>query len=342
MAANGLVRILGNAELAQQEQATRQAAQDRQAAPLIVGLAAHLHTLWEPARLAKKPIENRMLVSMRQRNGEYEADVLSAIQEQGGSQVYMMLTETKCRGAESWLRDILMDTGELPFDIAPPPLPDLNPETDQQVHEAFAKQVISTIQNTGTAPDPLMMEDLKEKAVQDVRQTIHELAEQKCNAMHIQIDEQFADGDLIGAFDEFLSDLTTYPNAWLKGPVVRRNRKLAWVQGEDGKYAPDVQEVLAPKYMRVDPYRIYPEPGLTRLEDGYIFEHHRLTRPELSELIGVPGYDDDAIREILSNMADSNLTNWLWSAEMSKAQLEQKFNTGMRKTEIADALEFWG
>ena len=32
--------------------------------------------------------------ALRQRNGEYEGDKLAAIQAQGGSEIYMMLTES--------------------------------------------------------------------------------------------------------------------------------------------------------------------------------------------------------------------------------------------------------
>ena len=84
---------------------------DAQNGPLLSGLAAHVRQCWDAARIAKKPLEDEMLRAMRQRNGEYEADKLRQIKTQGGSDVYMMLTEVKCRAAESWLRDILLDSG---------------------------------------------------------------------------------------------------------------------------------------------------------------------------------------------------------------------------------------
>ena len=44
-----------------------------------------------------------MLRALRQRNGDYEPEKLAQITRQGGSEIYMMLTEVKCRAAESWL-----------------------------------------------------------------------------------------------------------------------------------------------------------------------------------------------------------------------------------------------
>jgi|TARA_R110000823_G_scaffold175455_4_gene307981 hypothetical protein len=60
----------------------------------------------------------------------------------------------------------------------------------------------------------------------------------------------------------------------------------------------------------------------------------------LSELIGVPGYDDEAIRELLDV---GNGQSWINSdVNQEKDELERKHSTEQRPTEIYDALEFWG
>ena len=122
-----MLRVVGNADLqrAEQEQLDREVAA-RQNEPVILGLTAHLKTLWEAARIAREPLSHIMLRALRQRNGEYEADKFNAIRKQGGSEVYMMITEVKCRAAESWLRDILLDSGTPPWDLQPTPIPDLS------------------------------------------------------------------------------------------------------------------------------------------------------------------------------------------------------------------------
>ena len=113
-----VLQVVGNEELVKQEEAlTKQQLAERQNQPIILGLADHLRTCWDAARQAKKPIENIMLKALRQRNGEYEADKLAQINQQGGSDVYMMVTEVKCRAAESWLRDILLDQGSPPWGL---------------------------------------------------------------------------------------------------------------------------------------------------------------------------------------------------------------------------------
>lgn len=338
----GLVLIKSNAQLDAdaRAEALRQAEQTQQQ-PLLLGLAAHLNALFEPARESKKDIEDRMLRAMRQRKGEYEADKLAAIQKQGGSEVFMMVTETKCRGAESWLRDVLLDEGMIPFDIKPTPLPSIDPKDQKEIESRFANKVIQTIQQTGMAPGSEEYSMLRDTAEDDYKRELLDEATEKSERMKRKIDDQFVEGGLIDAIDMCIADLATYPNMWLKGPIVRRQRRLQWEQGAEG-YAPKVSEELVPVYMRVDPYRIYPEPGITTLDEGYLFEHHRLSRSDLAALKGVPGYDDNAISAVLESMTTGTCGSWLGANEEQKNQLENKYRTWGRPTEMADALEFWG
>jgi hypothetical protein len=336
----GLVIVKSNAQL-DADSAAEQAVRDadaRQQIPVLGGLASHVRKCWEAARDAKQPIERQMLKALRQRTGEYEPDKLNEIRKTGGSEIFMMLTETKCRGAESWLRDILLDEGMVPFDLKPTPIPDGPPDFEQKVTALVAQNVIQAIQG-GQQLDPLMMETFQEQALEDIRNKLVEDAADRAERMKRQIQDQFAEGGMVDGFNAFISDLATYPAAVLKGPTVRRTRQLDWAQSPDGSYAPKVVDKLIPTYSRVDPFRIYPEPGLTRLSEGYVIEHHRLSKADLSELIGVPGYDDGAIRAVLDEGSNSE---WLWSAEFIKAELENKFNIWRADSNKFDALEFWG
>lgn len=321
-------------ELIDKELAARQ--NDR----VILGLAAHLRLCWDAARQAKKPIETMMLRALRQRNGEYEADKLRQIHEQGGSDIYMMITEVKCRAAESWLRDILLDTGTPPWDLQPTPIPDLAPEQTAEVQNAFAAEVLRMVEDGGRAPSPDEMLELREMVAQDYRFRLLREADNRAQKMKLKISDQFAQGGWAESFNDFITDLVTYPCAFVKGPIVRRQRKLGWMQGADGRTIVKADEVIAPEYERVDPFRIYPEPGITSIDDGYIFEHHPLSRTELADLIGVPGYDEHAIRKVLDI---GNGSSWISEdVELAKDEQERKFHSFTRPTEIFDALEFWG
>jgi len=342
MAGLTFLRVVPNSELAKQEQAVADAElQARQNQPLILGLTAYLKECWEAARVSKRPIEDRMLKAMRQRNGEYEPEKLQAIRSQGGSEVYMMITDVKCRAAESWLRDILLDEGTPPWSMAPTPLPTLDPDTVQEIQDGFSQEVIKLIETTMQAPTPEELRELKEMVAQDYRFKILREAQNRTDGMIRKIKDQFAQGGWPEAFNDFITDLVTFPCAFVKGPIVRRQKVLKWeVDPQTGKTNPTAAEIIAPEYERVDPFHIYPEPGITNFNEGYLFEHHKMPRAELADLIGVPGYDDDAIRKVLEI---GNGQSWITdSYELAKDEEESKFYTEMRPTEVFDALEFWG
>ena len=80
--------------------------------------------------------------------------------------------------------------------------------------------------------------------------------------------------------------------------------------------------------------------GVTNINDGYLFQHHPLSRSDLADLIGVPGYDEDAIREVLDI---GNGTSWFSEdVELTKENEERKYHTFNKPTTTYDALEFWG
>ena len=336
-----MLNVVSNSELRKREkELVDKELAARQSNTVVLGLASHLRECWDAARQAKKPIENIMLRGLRQRNGEYEADKLAQIHEQGGSDIYMMITEVKCRAAESWLRDILLDTGTPPWDLKPTPIPDLSPEQTTELQAAFAATVTRIVENEKRAPTADEMVELKEMVGQEYRFKLLEAADNRSQKMRIKIADQFAQGGWGDSFNEFITDLVTYPCAFIKGPVVRRQRKLGWSQGPDGKTIVEATEIIAPEFERVDPFRIYPEPGISNVNEGYIFEHHPLSRTELADLVGVPGYDDDAIRKVLDI---GNGSSWInEDVELVKDEEERKFHSFNRPTETFDALEFWG
>ena len=341
MAGLTFLRVVNNTDLAKQEQeeALREL-EERQHQPAILGLTGYLRSCWDAAQLAKKPIEDEMLKALAQRNGEYDAQKLQAIRGQGGSEIYMMITEVKCRAAESWLRDILLDSGAPPWDLHATPVPDLSPTQTQEIQAKYAEQVLQMVQELGEAPSKAVMAEVHEMVAQEYRFALLQAAQNRADRMKDKIQDQFAQGGWEEAFNDFITDLVTYPAAFIKGPCVRRQRHLSWTTDEQGNTTVEPSERLAPEYERVDPFRIYPEPGITHINQGYLFEHHPLTRMALADMIGVPGYDEEAIRRVLELGNGSSWINDSHTAAQEEG--ERRHYTEMRPTEIFDALEFWG
>jgi len=341
MAGLTILRLVDNETLAREERerVDREVAA-RQNTDLVLGITAYLRQCWDAARIAKKPIEDVMLRALRQRNGEYEGDKLSQIRNQGGSEVYMMITEVKCRAAESWLRDILLDQGTPPWDLQPTTIPTLPPDADAAIAQMFGDRIIQMLQTGGQAPTQDEISQIREMVAQDYRFKVLQETQNRADKMKRRIEDQFEQGGWADAFNEFVTDLVTFPAAFIKGPVVRRQRVLGYNKTPDGTTVVETTERLAPEYERVDPFRIFPEPGVRNMQDGYLFEHHHMSRMDLSDLIGVPGYDSDAIRKVIDI---GNGSSWInEDVRLQKEEQERLYYAYNTPTDMYDALEFWG
>lgn len=330
--------------LGQMQAEERQAATEANNTPVVQGLAAHIRKCWNSARQAKEmTVEQRMLKSIRQRRGDYDPDKLALIREQGGSEVYMMLSANKCRSAGAWLRDVLLTSSHnKPWSIQPGGVPDLPPNVIQEIMDTATLKIQQfEAENGGQMSQQdirQMLMNLKDQATAAVQRHARAAADR----MEMKMLDQLQEGGFMDALSNFIDDITTFPSAILKGPVVRKKKRLAWIQqGEE--FIPEVKEEMVLEWERVDPFNAYPAADATNIEDGYFIERHRLSRADLSNMIGVEGYSDKAIRMVLDEYGRGGLHNWL-QADLEKAEIEGKSTIGVSEnpSELIDAIQFWG
>jgi hypothetical protein len=322
--------------LAQMERDTQTANSRKQANRVIQSLAAHVKRRWEQAKDARTEVEVRMTDNLRRRRGEYDAAKLAEIRSFGGSEIFLGITSVKCRAAASWLRETLMGTGlDRPWQLEHTPLPDLPPEVLQSL-QAQMQQVLMQGLAAGLAPpDPALLQqaasEMKDKALRAAREESKERVER----MTQKIEDQLVEGGWTRALGQFIDDLVTFPTAVMKGPVPRQRRQMVWQNGELVS-----AEALHLEWERVDPFMIYPAPWSSAIDDGYLIERHRLTKEDLQAMIGVEGYDDDAIRSVIIDFENGGLREWLW-IDAAKAEAEGKDESAHRPAELIDALQLW-
>lgn len=336
--------IMTMKSLGQMQAEERQAATEANNTPVVQGLAAHIRKCWNSARQAKEmTVEQRMLKSIRQRRGDYDPDKLALIREQGGSEVYMMLSANKCRSAGAWLRDVLLTSSHnKPWSIQPGGVPDLPPNVIQEIMDTATQKIQQfEAENGGQMSQQdirQMLMNLKDQATAAVQRHARAAADR----MEMKMLDQLQEGGFMDALSNFIDDITTFPSAILKGPVVRKKKRLAWIQqGEE--FIPEVKEEMVLEWERVDPFNAYPAADATTIEDGYFIERHRLSRSDLSNMIGVEGYSENAIRMVLDEYGRGGLHNWL-QADLEKAEIEGKSTIGVSEnpSELIDAIQFWG
>jgi hypothetical protein len=332
-----VMALIPVASAADLEARDRAKTQQTQTLPAIQGLAGHVRKRWTTAKDARRELEERMLQCLRQRRGDYDPDKLAEINKQGGSKIYVQLTSVKCRGATSWLRDTLLGSGsDKPWSLGATPEPDLPPELLQALQQQLAEQLFQQMQQMGQAPDQAALQSIAEDMKDTATRQLKEEADERVVRMERKIEDQLAEGDWLKALNEFLDDLVTFPFAVLKGPVKRKRKKMAW---QNGALVPSEQ--IRNEWERVDPFMLYWAPWASNIQDGFVIERHKLTKEDLQALLGVPGYNDAAIRTVLADYETGGLREWLWT-DSAQAEAEGKDVTETVNTsDLIDALQLW-
>lgn len=333
MSAIALVRTASNAQIARQSQ-PREIPMDSQA---MTGLAAHIERFWQAAWQAKLPIERQILCNLRQRNGFYEPNELALIRQQGGSEIYMMLTSAKCRGAESWLREILTNEVDRPWGLETSPMPDLPPVVSKAIIDAVAQLAIAAKWEIDDARIDERLLKLKALAVQRIKEIGDKIA-----ARHEEkIADQFADGGFEDALSDCIYDLVTFPAAIMKGPVVRMTLQREWIGGPTGQWFADVKRKPTYQFERRNPLDIYPAPAMRDMQRGNLIDRYKFTREDFQGLIDLPGYSEDKIKTILERFGEKGFSSHPMN-ETQRAILELRQNEEYDPEGTIEVLDFWG
>lgn len=348
MSLGGVLPVKSLSTMMSQEQRTvqqaRDAAQQAQMQPLIQGLAAHIRAAWVEAKDAKRQVEHDMLAAVRARRGEYDPETLARIRLQGGSEIYMMIFATKAAQLKALYTDILSASGtDKPWQLTPSPNPELPPEDAQQIMQGVYAEVMQA-EMSGMPMSVQAVRQMLYDAKAAMSQQLAEAARRDAEDAENKIEDVLVEGGFLEALDEFVDDLTTFKTAILKGPVVHMVNELQWQPGPDGRSTPLLKPRKKLHYKRVDPLRLYPAKNAKSVHDGPLIELHDLTRGDLSAMIGLDGYDADAIRAVLDEHGQGGLHEWL-ATDTERAHAEGRRTDAYTPSPVSpliSAIQFWG
>jgi len=299
-------------------------------------LAKHINDAWSRAKFAKMPITDRLLRCERQRRGEYDPDKANEIAATGGSDIYMMLTDIKCRAAKSWIKDVSTTNGDRQFALEPAENPKLPPEISASIADLVRAEAEEFLAQ-GAAIHPEAFRIRSQEVHDEIMIKMREEAKTAAYRHEGVIEDQLSHGGWAKAYDEFLDDFVTYPTAILKGPTVRKKKRLEW----GPNFTPVVVNDFNRETERVSPFDIFPSPNSTGPNDGYLIQRHRLRRSSLSALLGVPGYSDENIQRALDHYGERGLRYYEYG-DQQRDDLEGKPHSRLYRDNTIEALEFWG
>lgn len=202
----------------------------------------------------------------------YTAADRAALEITEENDIFAPITSTKCMALMSWLHDIFSNAEDKPWTLEPTPNPDL-PDDLQLLIQAKLVEEFQAATAQGLDIDTQMLaertQELRSLAMSEAVKRARRAVDRHSALIHDQLEE----GGWRIAFDEFIKDLSIYPNAFVRGPSLQIIQKLGW----DGtRIIPMSREALTVE--RLSPHDVFPSPDSTTPHDGtYIIE--RMTIP---------------------------------------------------------------
>jgi len=298
-------------------------------------LAGHIRDCYSQAKSAKQHITERLLRCERQRRGEYDPETIMKIRQYGGSEVFLMLTDIKCRAAEAWIKDVMMSAGENPWEVAPTKEPEIPMELHEQILMVMQQQVMM-MQQQGEEVTPEVVEQLTQQMHSEVRLAVQNAASGIAAAMSDRMLDGLQEAKWDDTLQDIIYDFVTFPSCIIKGPIVRRGRAMKW----GNNWTPVITDERKVDFARVSPYDAFPSPNATDTQDGYFIERHRFMRQDMVNMKGIPGFSDDQIDMALDRYGKQGLR------EVTYGESERDFLSGRNNqfgnTEVIEGLEYWG
>jgi hypothetical protein len=265
----------------------------------------------------------------------YDPDKLAMIRDTGGSDIFMMLTDIKCRAAESWIKDVMLSTGEKSWSLKPTAEPEVPDVLRNEIIEAVTIEA-DQVQSAGIGVNPQSIEKRMEEIHAEVKKRLMEHAKDASMKMERRILDKMQDAKFDSTLSEIIYDFVTFPCAFIKGPMIRTKKVMKW----GSNWTPKVEETIVEDFERVSPYDIFPSPNATTCQDGYLIHRHQMTRADIEVLRSTPSFDQGAIDEVLRLYGRSGLRE-LVQSDTERNLLEGRNNT-LVGTELIEGVEFWG
>lgn len=208
----------------------------------------------------------------------------------------------------------------------------------------FASIATSIAQAQGMI-DPMAVfagvQEMIPKFEEDLEHVVKIESKRRSEKLRDKIDDGLTEGGWYEAIEDFLSDVVDLKAGFIKGPVLRKEPTIDINLSAEGKYQIKVVDKLIDRYERRSPFNVFPQPGSTGIQDGYLIDLISLKPKDLVALKGVPGYKKEEIDSVLEEYRAGGLHEWL-TFTSEKLTIEKKPADSIRLSGNIDCIEFWG
>lgn len=216
------------------------------------------------------------------------------------STMFLNITRPYVDSAAARVSDMLLPTDDRAFEIKPEPVPEMTAHKDDAtpvVDQASGQPLTQTVQtDQGPAQAPVTHADMAKQMLEN--------AAKSAEAAQTRIDDWLVECGYHAEKRKSIHDCAKLGTCVLKGPFPVKRTSKAVNQTKAGVELA-IMEDIKPASKRIDLWNLYPDPacGENIHHGNYILEKDYLTARKLKELIGVPGYLEDQIRECIKEGA---------------------------------------
>ena len=299
--------------------------------------------------------EERWLKAYKNFRGVYDSTTQYTSTEK--SKVFIKITKTKVLAAYGQIVDILFANKKFPINVESTPVPEGIAEF------AHLETPIDQLQQT---PDPYGFEgdgrELPPGAMGATEPNLDFLgsmankfgpnapvaegpsrvgepqispAQSSALAMEKVIQDQLTDSNAVNVLRHAIFESSLLGTGIIKGPFNFGKTVHQWQEGEEGReYMP--YDKLVPRIEAVSIWDVYPDPTATHIDDcEYVIQRHKMNRSQLRNLISMPMFDPEAIREVIAGGGN-------YQEKYFEDTIRDDENEPYSEHERYEVLEYWG
>lgn len=207
--------------------------------------------------------------------------------------IYAPITAVKVRAAKAMLVDIFQASGDWPFTLRPTPDPEVPSQVEEEALESVRndiEKIYDGLRGAGIQSLPPKAQNILDGIIfnafntryDEIQNRKEQFARQRAKRMEKKVQDYFAEGGFIDAFQEYVNYICVYGTGLILGPIPRvmpmneckTDRKTGAV-----KYQRVYRKI--PTYEAVNPMDCYPAPDAKSVDDGPLCIRVKYTANEL-------------------------------------------------------------
>lgn len=223
------------------------------------------------------------------------------IVEQLGVDMYVNISGLKVSALVAWMRDLLINTAELPFTLSPTPVPELSEAARLRVLNQVKRQVF------GLGFEGDLLELVRKMKFEQKEAEMNE-ATRAADNMYTLIKDQCLQGGFRRAQLKMINDFATYPFAGMHGPIPTMKTQMEW---SGSRLVP--KNSVQFEFRPLSVFDVFWTPDSRDAQSGTaVMVRERITKQELYKCLNMKSYIRENVLKVLESCTAGKLdTLWM-------------------------------